>query len=144
MKRILIIGAGAYQTPAIQRARQLGYEVYCVDYKDGQPGYDFADGYRIIDVKDKDACFVYAKELNIDGVLTWGATLPLPTVSYIGEKMGLPCMSMETSEISMNKYQIRKKLTDYGLNSGGEIFEICSREEPARYRSRENSSMAVY
>ena len=133
MKRILIIGAGAYQTPAIQRARQLGYEVYCVDYKDGQPGYDFADGYRIIDVKDKDACFVYAKELNIDGVLTWGATLPLPTVSYIGEKMGLPCMSMETSEISMNKYQIRKKLTDYGLNSGGEIFEICSREELPYY-----------
>ena len=124
MKRVLIIGAGNYQMPAIQRVRNLGYEAYCVDYKQGQPGFVHANGYRVIDVKDKESCLVYARELGIDGVLTWGSTLTLQTVSYIGEALNLPCMPMETAEISMNKYLIRKKLTDCGLNSGGNVFEI--------------------
>ncbi|KAB4457299.1 ATP-grasp domain-containing protein [Bacteroides thetaiotaomicron] len=129
MKKILVVGASNYQVPAIQRVRQLGYEAYCVDYKEGQPGFTHANGYQIIDVKDKEACLAYARRLNINGVLTWGATLSLPTVSYIGEKLGLPCMPIETSNISMNKYQIRKRLNEYGLNSGGEIFEIRNKEE---------------
>ena len=132
MKKILIIGAGDYQAPAIQRARQLGHEVYSVDYKEKQSGFAYANGYRIIDVKNKEACLAYAKELKVDGVLTWGATLTLPTVSYIGEAMGLPCMPMKTSEISRSKYQIRKKLTDCGLNSGGETFEVHNWEEVKR------------
>lgn len=129
MKKVLIIGAGPYQAPAIQRVRKLGYEAYCVDYKEGQPGFEYANDCRIIDVRDKEACLAYARELKIDGVLTWGASLTLPTVSYIGEAMGLPCMPMATSEIAMSKYRIRKRLTDFGLNSGGEIFEIHDWED---------------
>lgn len=53
MKRVLIIGAGNYQTPAVQRVRNLGYEAYCVDYKPGQPGFVYANGYRVIDVRIK-------------------------------------------------------------------------------------------
>ena len=53
MKKILVVGASNYQVPAIQRVRQLGYEAYCVDYKEGQPGFTHANGYQIIDVKDK-------------------------------------------------------------------------------------------
>ena len=70
MKRVLIIGAGNYQMPAIQRVRNLGYEAYCVD-KQGQPGFVHANGYRVIVVKDIESCLVYARELCIDGVLTW-------------------------------------------------------------------------
>lgn len=129
MKNILIIGAGNYQIPAIQRAKQLGFRTYCVDYKDNQPGYAFADEYKIIDVKDKEKCLSYAKEINIDGVLTWGATLPLPTVNYIGEALNLPCISTFAAEISLNKYKIRKQLDKSGLYSGGNTFQITSWDE---------------
>lgn len=129
MKIILVIGAGAYQLPAIQRIRAMGFEAYCVDYKEGQPGFEYANGYRIIDVKDKERCLTYAKELQVDGILTWGATLTLPTVSYICERLGLPCMPLATSEISTSKYLIRKKLTECGLNSAGDCFEMYSKEE---------------
>ena len=129
MKKILIIGAAVYQLPAIQRVVELGYEVYCVDYKEGQPGFEFATGYRVVDVKDKENCLKYAQELDVDGVMSWGSTLTLPTVSYIGERMNLPCMPISTAEISTSKYLIRKKLTDCGLNSGGEVFDLHSWEE---------------
>lgn len=129
MKKILVIGAATYQVPAIRRIVELGYEAYCVDYKEGQPGFSYATGYRVIDVKDKANCLKYARELGIDGVMSWGSTLTLPTVSYIGEKMDLPCMPMGTSEISTSKYLIRKRLTDYGCNVDGEVFDIHSWEE---------------
>lgn len=134
MKKILIIGAGDYQLPAILRARQMGHAVYCVDYKEGQPGFDSADGYKIIDVKDRNACLEYARELSVDGVLSWGATLTLPTVSYIGQSLNLPCMPMATSVMSMNKYHIKATLDGCGLNSAGQAFEINNWDE-ARQRA---------
>lgn len=127
--RILIIGAGDYQAPAIKRARESGHEVFCVDYKEGQPGFRYADGYRIVDVRDKEGCLAYARELQIDGVLTWGATLTLPTVSYIAEKMGLPGLPMETSVLSMNKRALRERLAARGLNSAGESHVFRNLEE---------------
>lgn len=129
MKKILVIGAATYQVPAIQRIVESGYKAYCVDYKEGQPGFKFATGYKVVDVRDKEKCLEYANELNIDGIMSWGATLTLPTVSYIGRMMNLPCIPMETAEISTDKYQIRKKLTECGLNSAGEAFDLHSQEE---------------
>ena len=129
MKKILIIGAAAYQVPAIIRAKELGYAVYCVDYKEGQPGFVYADGYKIIDVRDKEHCLEYAKELGIDGVLTWGATLTLPTVAFISENMGLPGISKETAELSMSKFLIKRKLAECGLNTGGEVFQLRNWDE---------------
>ena len=131
--RILIIGAGSYQVPAIQRVRALGHEAYCVDYKAGQPGFGFADGFRIIDVRDKEACLAYAAELNIDGVLSWGATLTLPTVSYIAQRMGLPGLPIETSVLSMNKWAIRERLAACGLNIAGESKVFHSIDETRDY-----------
>ena len=133
MKKILVIGAAAYQTPAIRRIVELGYEAYCVDYKEGQPGFEYATGYRVIDVKDKDGCLAYARELGVDGVMTWGATLTQPTVSFVASALGLPCIALDAAEISMSKYQIRKALTEAGLNSAGEVFEMHSWEEAGKH-----------
>lgn len=128
MKKILVIGAATYQVPAIQRIVNLGNEAYCVDYKEGQPGFAYATGYRVIDVKEKEKCLKYAQELGVDGVLSWGATLTLSTVSYIGMNMNFLCMPMATSKISTSKFLIRKKLTEGGCNTGGEVFEFTSWE----------------
>ena len=129
MGKILVIGAAAYQVPAIRRIKELGHKAYCVDYKNGQPGFAEAEGYRIIDVKDREACLNYAKELGVDGVLSWGSTLTLQTVSYVADKMVLPALPMETSLIATNKYKIKKRLTEAGLNGGGEVFVIKGEED---------------
>ncbi|MBQ6689065.1 MAG: ATP-grasp domain-containing protein [Bacteroidales bacterium] len=124
MKKILVIGAAEYQVPAIKRIKDLGYESYCVDYKLGQPGFAYANGFKVIDVKDRDACLDYAKELKIDGVMSWGSTLTLPTVSYIGEFLGVPCISMDTALRSMDKYAIKLRLAECGLNVKGKTFDL--------------------
>ncbi len=133
MKRILVVGAGAYQTPLIKRIRELGYESYCVDYNKNAIGFECANGYKCIDVMDKDACLAYAKELKIDAVMTYGATLTLPTVAYIAKEMGLNALPVETAEISKSKYKIKKVLSQAGLNIKGDFFEIYSPEDAKKH-----------
>lgn len=124
MKKVLVIGAADYQVPAIRRIRDLGYESYCVDYKLGQPGFAFATGFKVIDVRDREECLEYAKELNVDGVMSWGSTLTLPTVSYIGESLGIPCISMDTALRARDKFAIKSKLEKCGLNVKGKTFDL--------------------
>lgn len=133
MSKILVIGAAAYQVPAIQRIKALGHEAYCVDYKDGQPGFAYADGHRIVDVRDKEGCLQYAQELCVDGVLTWGATLTLETACYVASAMSLPALPIETARIATNKYLIRKRMTEKGLNVGGKVFAIMGKEDVENY-----------
>ncbi len=136
MSKLLVIGAAAYQVPAIQRIKELGHEAYCVDYKEGQPGFSFADGYRIVDVRDKEECLKYAQEIDIDGVLTWGATLTLETASYVASELSLPALPLDTARIATNKYLIRKKLTEWGLNIGGDVFAVLGKDDVPNHEYR--------
>lgn len=129
MSKILVIGAATYQVPAIQRIKALGHEAYCVDYIEGQPGFAHADGHRVVDVRDKERCLQYAQELCVAGVLTWGATLTLETASYVASALSLPALPIETARIATNKYLIRKRLTEKGLNVDGEVFAIMGKED---------------
>ena len=97
MKKILVVGAGAYQTPLIKRIVALGHIAIAVDKNPCAEGFAYATDYKVIDVLDKDACLQCAREHQVDAVMTYGATLTLPTVSYIGAAMGLPVLPMETS-----------------------------------------------
>lgn len=129
MKRILVVGGGAYQVPLIKRITELGYAALCVDYNKNAPGFSVASSYKQIDVLDKEACLAYAKENKIHAVMTYGATLPLPTVSYIAEHLGLPALPTETAELSKSKYRIKQRLSEYGCNIYGDFFEMTSLED---------------
>ncbi len=124
MKKILVIGGGAYQVPLIRRIQELGYESYCVDRNAKSEGFLYASGYKTCDVIDKEACLAYAKDLEISAVMTYGATLTLPTVAYIGQKLGLPALPVETAEIAKNKFHIKQRLIQSGCNCYGKCFKI--------------------
>ncbi len=129
MEKILVIGAGIYQVPLIQRITERGYKAFCVDKNPDAPGFAFATEYKNLDVLNKDDCLAYAKEIGADAVMTYGATLTLPTVAYIGEKLGLPALPVETAELSKSKYQIKKRLWENGCNIKGAFFQMNSVED---------------
>lgn len=133
MKKILVVGAGEYQTTLIKRIIELGYEAYCVDYNENAVGFKFATGYKVIDIMDKAACLEYARLLGVDAVMTYGATISLPTVAYIAGEMGLPSLPVETAEISGSKYKIKRRLADNGLNIKGNFFEMYSPNDAEEY-----------
>ena len=136
MRKILVIGAGEYQVPLIKRIIQKGYEAYCVDLNPYAPAYPFATDYRSIDVTDIHKCLSYAKEINIDAVMTYGATLTLPTVAYLGDVLNLPALSMKTAELSKSKFKIKKCLFENGCNIKGDFFSVNTIEEARKHNYR--------
>lgn len=133
MKKILVIGAGEYQTTLIKRIVELGHEAYCVDYNKNAVGFGYATGYEVIDIMDKERCLAYARRLGVHAVMTYGATICLPTVAYIAQRLGLPALPVETAELSRSKYKIKKRLAEHGLNIKGDFFEMYSPDDAKKH-----------
>lgn len=124
MKKIMIIGAGLLQSYVIRRAKELGYITVCVDGDPNAPGFKYADYYKVIDIVDEEECLKYAKQMNIDGVITAATDFGVLTVSYIAEKLGLRGNPYKVCEIIKNKYLVRKVLAEKNIDSIPEFHEI--------------------
>ena len=124
MKKILIIGAGFLQAYVIKRAVELGYETYVVDANSQSVGFTYAHQYRVINIVDKEACLNYARECNVDGVLTAATDYGVLTVSYIAEKLNLPGLIYSVAELIKNKYQVRKKLYECKVDDTEQAYEV--------------------
>ena len=74
------------QTYVIKHAKKLGYYTLAVDGNEAALGFKYADEYAHINIVDKDACLSYAKDKQIDGVLTAATDFGVLTASYIAKK----------------------------------------------------------
>lgn len=109
MKKILIVGAGFLQVPLIKKAKECGLYTIAVDGDQNAPGFFYADEWECIDITDETQCLEYAKEKEINGVITAATDYGILTVARIAETMNLPGISYEIAKTVKNKYLIRKK-----------------------------------
>ena len=124
MKRLLVIGAGFLQTFVIKKAKELGYYVLAADGNPHAEGFEFADAYRCIDIVDEKACLQFAKEEQIDGVLTAATDYGVLTASYIAEHMGIPGLNYKAAKLVKNKYLVRKILYENQVDDTQQAYEI--------------------
>ncbi len=128
MKKILMIGAGFLQTYVIRMAKELGYYVYAVDGSASAPGFKYSDEYAVINIVDEKACLNYAKEKQIDGVLTAATDYGVLTASYIAREMNLPGINYEVAKTVKNKYLVRKSLFEAKADDTEQAYQIDSEE----------------
>jgi len=100
---VLVVGAGPFQVPAIQRARTRGCRVVAVDRNPGAVGLGLADLPVPIDTTDVDGVLELARSENAAAVLTVGSDLALPAVSAVARELGLPGPSPRAVELARNK-----------------------------------------
>jgi len=110
MKRILIIGAGFGQIPAIKKAKRMGLETICIDRDPDAPGMSMADASYDVDIIDKEGALKIAEKHTVSGVMTLQSDLPVPTVGYINDHLGLPGVSFEVANVCSNKVDARNRL----------------------------------
>ena len=115
MKKVVIIGANEFQNPLILKAKELGMETHVFAWKDGAVGEKNADYFYPISIVEKDKILEKCREIKPDAVCSIGSDLASITVNYIAGKLGLPCNSMECSEISTNKYKMRKAFKENNI-----------------------------
>ena len=136
MKKILMIGAGYLQSFVIQKAKEMGYKVLAVDKNVDAVGFQYADGHKAINIVDKKACFEYAQQEQIDGVLTAATDYGVLTTAYIAEKMNLPGISYKTARLVKNKYQVRKCLYENHVDDTQQVYEISSEADADLVREK--------
>lgn len=128
MKKVMIIGAGLLQMYIIKRAKELGYITVVVDKDKNSIGFKYADYYKNIDIIDQEKCLEYAKEMNVDGVLTAATDYGVLTASYIAQKMNLNSINYDVAKIIKNKFEVRKKLAQRKIDDTPQYFlisDIC-------------------
>ena len=126
MKKVLIIGAGFLQDFVIKKARQMGYYTLAVDADPSAIGLSHADKSAVINIVDEKACLQFAKEEQIDGVLTAATDYGVLTAAYIAEHMGLPGLNYESAKVIKNKYLVRKKLFENHVDDTEQSYEVTA------------------
>lgn len=117
MKKLMLLGGMRYLIPVIEAAHKLGVYVITADYLPENIAHKYSDEYCNISIIDKDAVLKVAKELKIDGIMSFACDPGVATAAYVAEKMGLPCSgSYESVSILQNKGKFRKFLSDNGFN----------------------------
>ncbi|MGO5273107.1 GNAT family N-acetyltransferase [Bacillota bacterium LCP21S3_A4] len=108
--KILILGGGFQQLPAIRKAHELGLTVLLADYLPDAPGRREADQSFLISTRDKDRILDLARKENVDGILAFASDPAEETAAYVAEKMGLPGGMYAAAGILGNKRKFREFL----------------------------------
>ena len=119
-KTVLILGAGLMQKPALHAAKELGFTTAAVDGNPAALCASLADIFMPVDLKDKDGIFKFAKELkaahNLCAVFTAGTDFSA-SVSYVAERLNLPCHSYEAALNASIKDRMRGCFDAHGVPS---------------------------
>lgn len=117
MKRLMILGGSRYALPVIKAAHELGCYVITCDYLPDNIAHKYSDEYCNVSIIEKDAVLEKAKELRIDGIVSFACDPGVVTAAYVAEKMGLNFQgSYRSTSILQDKGLFRQFLTENGFN----------------------------
>lgn len=114
MKKIMILGAGVYQLPILQKAADM-CEVILVAPAVSQDFKQYADKVYALDLRQQDEILEIAQKEKIDGIITDQTDIPVRTVAYVAENMGLPGIGYDTACLFTDKGKMRQKLEELGI-----------------------------
>lgn len=115
-KKILIIGAGFGQTPAILKAKESGAEVYAVDKNPHAEGSRYAHKFFPIDVRDESSILNIAIEEKIDFAFTMQSDHGIKSVAKVNQHLGVPAFSYDTAILCSNKIRFRNCLKNFNVS----------------------------
>jgi biotin carboxylase len=110
-EKLIILGAGVMQGPAINIAKELGFYTIALDGSKTAPCISLADQFEQIDLKDKDTIETFARSLQSTGahigIMTAGTDFSAG-VAWVAEKLGLPGIPYETALNASDKSRMRE------------------------------------
>lgn len=114
-KRLMIVGASAYQHYIYTTARQLGLWVCAVDGDPDAPLFKVCDDYRPIDFSNVDAVVAYARECKVDAVATVNLDQGMNAVAAIRNCLGLAPLDAVSVLAGTRKDLMRKAWREAGV-----------------------------
>ncbi|OHD73095.1 MAG: hypothetical protein A2177_13080 [Spirochaetes bacterium RBG_13_68_11] len=122
MTTVLVLGAGIMQGPSLRAARRMGWRTVAADANPEAPCRSLADRFALVDLKDREGMLALARSLKegegLDAVFTAGTDFST-TVSYVCERLGMPCVPRAAAERATDKHLMRRALQASGVPCPG-------------------------
>ena len=113
----MLLGGLRYLLPVIDAAHDLDCHVITCDYLPDNIAHKYSDEYHNVSILDKDAVLSLARELQIDGIMSFAVDPGVVTAAYVADRMGLPQAGpYESVCILQNKELFRSFLESNGFN----------------------------
>lgn len=113
-KKILLLGAGHAQLPAIEEAKRRGYFTITTDYYQESPGHLLADKSYTVSTTDFEAVYELALSEKIDYILAYASDPAAIIAAKVAEKLGLSGNTKESIFKLTNKGSFRDLLESIG------------------------------
>ena len=114
-RKIIILGAGIMQLPALRIARDEGLWTIAFDGNPDALGKDLCDEFHVIDISDKEAVLEGARAVDaVGGIFTAGTDFSA-SVAYTAEHLGLPGIDHATAMRATDKFVMREALASDGV-----------------------------
>ena len=155
MKRVLILGDGFLQVTIIKAAKNLGCYVIGCDMKSGNPGESLLDEFYNVSTTDCKKILQLAKNLNIDGILTYASDVSAMTVAYVAQELGLPCNPISTVNVMSHKelfhpflqkhqFKVPKAVTIRNVKELFDFFDVTDQNIMVKPNSSSGSKGVVH
>lgn len=136
--KVLVIGAGHFQVPLIEKARELGYMVCATSNRKDDPGLRVADKGYPISILDFPALVRVCREEGISAVVTGASDLGTLAVGYLNDRLGMYGLTEEQARSVSDKGMFLQLQARLGLPRP-QSFEVTSRIEMEEALSRLSS-----
>ncbi len=125
MKKLLLRGGSRFLLPVIREAKSLGCHTITCDYLPENIAHRYSDEYHNVSIVDREAVLALAKELQVDGVMSFACDPGVVTAAYVAEQLGLPNVGpYESVCILQDKGRFRAFLKEHGFTvPGSESFD---------------------
>lgn len=135
-KKLMLLGGLRYLLPVIEAAHRQGYYVITADYLPDNIAHKYSDEYCNVSIVDKEAVLEKARELQIDGIMSFACDPGVVAASYVQNQMGLPSFGpFESVEILQNKDKFRAFLAEHNFNVPW-AFGFATKEEAWASRTK--------
>ena len=116
-KKMMLLGGLRYLLPVIEEAHKLGIHVITCDYLPDNIAHRFSDEYHNVSIIDKEAVLKLARQLQIDGIMSFAVDPGVVTAAYVQEQMGLPAFGpYESVCVLQDKARFREFLRENNFN----------------------------
>lgn len=114
--KVLILGAGIYQVPLIEKCKERGYSTVVVSPVGDYPGIELADEFVECDTTDTQRVLSIAHGHSVCGVTTTGTDVCIPTMAVITNQLGLNGPRPSDALVVSSKTKFREFLKRNELN----------------------------
>ena len=145
-KAILVFGVGTLQKSLIVRCKAKGLLTVGIDPCEDAFCKDDVDVFEVVGGQDYEKTLEVAKKYKVAGIITTATDKPLVMMARIAEALHLPFFSVETAEISTDKYLMKQRFIENGIPCAKgvlldkvEDFEKTGFDFPVIVKPRDNS-----